>query len=1070
MTPSTVLSASCPHLVIRASAGTGKTFQLSNRYLRLIRRGVPADQILATTFTRKAAGEILDRVLWRLAEAAGADEACARLAEHLGDPPVTREECARMLVQLTRELHRLRVGTLDSFFAQVARGFSLELGLPPGWEIVTDLQDQALRAEAIQLVLEEEQTRDLVALVQLLTKGEAQRGVSQLVHDTVNDLYGVYLDSAPEAWRRLPRGKAPPPDRLAGALETLRSVELPADKRMAAARDADWERAAAGDWDKFIQTGLAKKLAAGETRYQGKEIPAAAQEAYRVLLDQTRAALVNRIVLQTEATWQLLDKFHGYYQRLKLEQGALRFDDVTRALADRLPAAVGQAPGAAPAGPAVAGRVAYRLDGRIEHLLLDEFQDTSLSQWQVVRPFAQQVTASGTDRSFFCVGDVKQAIYGWRGGIAEIFEALPRELGRLEFSSLNKSYRSAPQIIELVNRVFRGMLAHDNLEGREPAVHAWCARFEPHETQQKQLRGYVELVAAPEREEGDGATDATLRYTAQRVAQLVAEAPGFSVGVLTRTNKTVGRLIYLLRDLNVPASEEGGNPLTDSAAVQLVLSCLQLADHPGDSAARFHLQHSPLGDTLQAEGAPWLRFAATVRRQLLEEGYGPCVYRWARQLAPHASRREQSRLEQLVELAFEYQGQASLRPGDFARHIQQLRVSDPTGADVRVMPIHQAKGLEFDIVVLPDLDAPLAGQSDPFVVGRDDSTSPVRFVLRHANAQVRALLPGEVQAMFEADTARSVSESLCVLYVALTRAVHALHMVVPPGGKSLPKSCAGLLRAALTDGHPLGPGELAFHGGDPHWYRNPGRAASVPAAEDHAQPAPAVPAEVRLAAGTGGSRRGLEGVSPSGLEGGGRVLLGKHLAWKQSTGRSFGTLIHAWFEQVKWLEDGAPDRQQLRQVAARLGDACGDIDPEAVAGRFQEMLAHPVIAAALRRSAYQPPRDLPLAQPILEQLAAQPLTLTVHNEQRIAVQLGTQLLSGSIDRLVLLRRGDEVVAADVLDFKTDQVTEGELPEKVEFYRPQINAYRRAVSLIWRLPVERVSARLLFVGPGALCNV
>ena len=83
--------------------------------------------------------------------------------------------------------------------------------------------------------------------------------------------------------------------------------------------------------------------------------------------------------------------------------------------------------------------VLYRLDSHLSHMLLDEFQDTSLLQWQVLRPFAHRVVDGGQSQnaacSFFCVGDVKQAIYGWRGGVAEIFEAIDRELGGLEHES-----------------------------------------------------------------------------------------------------------------------------------------------------------------------------------------------------------------------------------------------------------------------------------------------------------------------------------------------------------------------------------------------------------------------------------------------------------------------------------------------------------------------------------------------------------------------------------------------------------------------------------------------------------
>jgi len=99
---------------------------------------------------------------------------------------------------------------------------------------------------------------------------------------------------------------------------------------------------------------------------------------------------------------------------------------------------------------------------------------------------------------------------------------------------------------------------------------------------------------------------------------------------------------------------------------------------------------------------------------------------------------------------------------------------------VRVMTIHQAKGLEFDIVVLPELESRLIGQPDSFVVHREKPVSPPDRICRYVNSDIQQLLPRKFQQMFEDATDRTVTESLCVLYVALTRAIHALHIVIAP--------------------------------------------------------------------------------------------------------------------------------------------------------------------------------------------------------------------------------------------------------------------------------------------------
>ncbi|MCA9106848.1 MAG: UvrD-helicase domain-containing protein, partial [Planctomycetales bacterium] len=110
---------------IRASAGTGKTFQLSNRYLRLLLAGQRPDSILASTFTRKAAGEILERVIQRLARAAASSAEATDLAGHLDAQQVERPEFARLLRDLLRRLDRCRISTLDSYYGQLARTYCL---------------------------------------------------------------------------------------------------------------------------------------------------------------------------------------------------------------------------------------------------------------------------------------------------------------------------------------------------------------------------------------------------------------------------------------------------------------------------------------------------------------------------------------------------------------------------------------------------------------------------------------------------------------------------------------------------------------------------------------------------------------------------------------------------------------------------------------------------------------------------------------------------------------------------------------------------------------------------------
>jgi ATP-dependent exoDNAse (exonuclease V) beta subunit len=325
---------------------------------------------------------------------------------------------------------------------------------------------------------------------------------------------------------------------------------------------------------------------------------------------------------------------------------------------------------------------------------------------------------------------------------------------------------------------------------------------------------------------------------------------------------------------------------------------------------------------------------------------------------------------------------------------------------------------------------------------------------------VRRFLPPRLVALFGDDRRRTVAESLCVLYVAMTRAAHCLHMIVAPpkaNEKNLPKTYAGLLRATLGNGLASTAG-VVYERGDEHWFERLERpaASAVPLAEEP-------PIAIRLAPPLPSRERGLERTSPSALEGGHKVSAARLLEAASEAAFEHGTLVHAWMEQLKWLDDGLPDDAALLAVAARAALSLAG-DRSQLTSRlatFRQQLAAPQIAAALCRAAY-------------DKFASHgELQLEVHTERNFAVRIGDELLSGSIDRLVLVRCAGAVIAAEVLDYKTDTIAAGDkqaLADKVEFYRPQIEAYRQAVAKLFRLEPRAISARLVFLQTGKVCPI
>ena len=151
-----------------------------------------------------------------------------------------------------------------------------------------------------------------------------------------------------------------------------------------------------------------------------------------------------------EAIFRVFTEYDHYYHQLKQIAGAVQFSDLTRLLAGYMANRHSHE-----GSDKNQHSFGFRLDAKINHLLLDEFQDTSYDQWKVISPFVKQAMDNHDDSAaLFCVGDTKQAIYGWRGGVAEIFDTLEERFTSLDLLSLAQSFRSSAVVIDAVNQIF----------------------------------------------------------------------------------------------------------------------------------------------------------------------------------------------------------------------------------------------------------------------------------------------------------------------------------------------------------------------------------------------------------------------------------------------------------------------------------------------------------------------------------------------------------------------------------------------------------------------------------------
>lgn len=1074
------------HLVIRASAGTGKTFALANRYISLLNADVSADQILAITFARKAAGEILDRILMRLAEAATRDDKCQELGRFVSDPELTTLRCAALLRQMVQNLGRLRIGTLDSYFVQQIRSRGWDLGMPPGWQIAEDHVDQRMRQAAVSELLRNNSHSDLVLMMQMLNRGAAGRSVHASLERDVNNLHNIFADSQRTAWQQIPRHSKLDAADFSAACEALEQLGPLSQKSHNKAWLEDRARVASLQWKDFLTKGLARCVATGSSTYQRAELSPATIAVYTPLVEHAKGIVLGDLANQTEASFDMLSRFDSEYSMAKFRAGQFRFDDITRLLSPPDTAAANVQPTNDPPDPNAAAADTVTTG----HLLLDEFQDTSTSQYRILKPLAQRITdgPADTQHSFFCVGDMKQAIYGWRGGVAEVFDDVAATLP-VATQSLSKSFRSSPSVIDTVNKIFLGLATAalptgwDKFDAWQHAVTKWSPRFELHTTARTDLTGYASLHSAPVAElpGSDRQRLTTLLYAAGEAARLHKAYPGASIGILVRNNRSILPVIHELRTrYSISASEEGGNRLTEAMTVEIALAALQLADHPGNRVARYRVFKSPLAQPLGISNiddeAAMVRVAAAIRQQLLSDGYGTTIHGWLPHLAGIADPIELQRLHKLVELARQWDRSATLRCDDFVNFVRTVKVEEASAARIRVMTIHQSKGLEFDIVILPDLDQSLrAVQVPAAVVRRDGVVGPTTAVIRYASQPIRSQLSLDLQDIFTESAVAEVNEALCLLYVAVTRAARALHMIIAPSPakeSTVRRHFAGLLRARLAPLPTIPPQQLLWETGDANW-----------GSGDHEMLTPAldVPVEtitVQLRQPASNQPRSREFVQPSKSAASPETAL--HALKQQlsrastaSLAKTRGAIVHRWFEQIEWLDEPSGSKSISSDMLRRhVADIAPGIDIDRLEQEFRTMLQQADLPVIFHRREYMESTRRLLTDRKCRLEKDDALRVSLRREWPFVVPVGDALMRGQIDRLVIWHCGSQVVAADIIDFKTDRLPETEsdtssLPaHTLAKYRQQLQAYRAAVRAGFRLSDDAVLSRLVMAQSGA----
>lgn len=843
---------------IRANAGSGKTTVLTQQVVKLLLLGVPPERICCITYTKAAAGEMRARILRDLRELLLADEpTCrARIEERTGEratPEMLRR--ARQLFGLVLDSPSggIELTTIHGFCQQILRAFPIEAGVAPNFTIADDMQTAQLHAQVKRRLLgSDAQAPDVAAAIALLAErcGEAQfdtlmRALLALKIDRTlpfgewkQRLY-AHLDVTDGmneeqlATATLDCLNAQQKDTLRAALPGLMR-EKTAYKRAVGDGGARWLEGTISidEWlliwlTKTEQTPI-KNLLKGMPPVDalGDVVAHCIATAERFVARRAALALAE----ESAAALALARQLQALYAQVKAERGVLDYEDLIVKTRELLTLTD------------MVGWVMSKLDHRIDHLLVDEAQDTSAEQWNIAHVLVDELFASnggegsaGVPRSVFVVGDEKQSIFSFQGAAPKLYADMQGRFDALLAPTINPltsvernvSFRSAQAILRAVDAV-----AQDPLVA--PALSA-IGLPQPHEVGRRAKAGEViagEVVIHPPILPEEKTTlpaftipkeYAIIRSPAQLLAEHVADTVAGWIGegawragdilILTRNRRPI--VLPLLRALQrkgVPVAGIDRLVLAEHLAVKDLLALMRWVLSPNDDLALAQVLRSPLmgwsDEQLRAAAVGrdrlslWSRVAPEATLERWRQAAQASPYDFLTQvLEADATRRAFARRfgAEVHEILDELKEQAMALPAGMAPSLanfeawirgsdRQIKRELEAGEHdhVRVMTVHGSKGLEAPMVLMVD------------TVGVPSLSKELLSATHDAHGQTFPLLALSDTARQatvwcyarDAQQRDQLAEYQRLLYVAMTRPQDALHVfAMAPGRGEIKPDC-----------------------------------------------------------------------------------------------------------------------------------------------------------------------------------------------------------------------------------------------------------------------------------------
>ena len=701
------MSGFVPFQALMASAGSGKTFSLVVRYLGLLFMGEKPEEIVALTFTNKAANEMQERLIETLTHLGERDE----LGVIAGVCGMPEAEILRRRPEVLRRLLTAdtKVMTIDSFFAKVLRKFALHAGIMPNFGTFESQHELKVLARFLRLCEIEGKENTLVAMAQISAK-------------RVSDIFGL-LDAL--------YAKAPQLQHLQFESEAMGPHEARSMQLHAALLKCFEGKALSARGAKALQADSVDDLIAKtwvlKPSLEYWDFKKHFEPQMDTLLHELQSALLEYMRAKEQTFFAHLFELLALYKSAKLtvakEDSELSFDDITALVHYLLKERIDR------------DFLYFRLDSHISHLLLDEFQDTSVLQFEILEPLVQEmVSGSGVreHHSFFLVGDVKQSIYRFRGGTKELFGSVTEGYG-LTVDSLRTNWRSSTNVVAFVNETFRS-----RIDGYEDQLTKPAAR-----------PGYVEVKE-------DEAVLERMRETVQRLIGLGARAG--EIAVLTMTNKDGSAVQETLAEAGVDVVTETTSKLINQRRVRGVIEYLKYcyfgeAVYARNFCALADIEAQPLPRPASAFDRPADAVRAVIERYGLFDG-DLNIVRFL-ELS--------ERFRDLEAFLFEYE------------RIDAKAVTQENEG-VRVLTVHKSKGLEYPYVIVLDRLGRKRADTSPIIYAYDGIRIERLFLRQKNRTEFDPVYAGALAR----EEVLAKDDALNALYVAFTRARENLYVLRKP--------------------------------------------------------------------------------------------------------------------------------------------------------------------------------------------------------------------------------------------------------------------------------------------------